>query len=389
MSETWQDIFDASATFDPAGDLDAFLKCVPARWVVYLLCDAEARPVQLLCVKNLRASLKRRLGGEDTVGPTRRVNYRELVRSIHWRRVDSAFESDWIYFEAARVVFPQSYRGMVGFRPAWFLHVDPDAPFPRWVKTIDLSERAGVYVGPVEDKQSAQKLIQLVEDCFDLCRYHNILVEAPFGKACAYKEMGKCPAPCDGSIEMDQYRHLIDWSAKVVVDPADFVREHERRMQQAASEQNFEAAGRIKQYVEQLSHFARGPFRHARRLNDFIYISLQRGPRNATAKLYLITPGLIEEVVGLVCEPLRTGDIMRQVLERAEHRTNEPVDVIGAERIGVVTHHLFAAKKAQGVFLPLDRLDEKSILRAFRDVQKQKVVDVSDDEGIVKELVAM
>jgi hypothetical protein len=241
----------------------------------------------------------------------------------------------------------------------------------------------------LEDKQSATKLLQLVEDCFDLCRYHNILVDAPCGKPCAYKEMGKCPAPCDGSIAMEQYRHLIDWSAKVMVDPADYVRQHERRMQQAALERKFETAGRIKQYIDQLSQFARGPFRHARRLSDFAYISLQRGPRDATAKLYLITPRSIVEVVGLASEPLGTGDILRRVLELLEHQMNHPVDTIGTERLGIVTHHLFATKKTQGVFLPIDSVDEKSILKGFRDVQKQKPVEVPDDEGIVKELIAM
>ena len=73
-----------------------------------------------------------------TIGPSRRVNYREIVRRVHWRRVDSAFEADWLYFEAARVLFPQTYQGMVGFRPAWFVHVNPEATFPRYTKTIDL-----------------------------------------------------------------------------------------------------------------------------------------------------------------------------------------------------------------------------------------------------------
>ena len=42
------------------------------------------------------------------------------------------FEADWVYYETARRVFPQTYRGMVGFRPAWFLQVDPKSSFPRY-----------------------------------------------------------------------------------------------------------------------------------------------------------------------------------------------------------------------------------------------------------------
>ena len=95
-------MFDSSAEFDPARPLDELLKVVPAKWVVYLFADADGQPVQLLCVKNLRASLKRRLGGDELIGPTRKVNYRDLVRRISWRRVDSAFEANLLYLEKAR-----------------------------------------------------------------------------------------------------------------------------------------------------------------------------------------------------------------------------------------------------------------------------------------------
>src|SRR3954451_11165654 len=207
-------IFESRVDFDPAGDFEAFLRQAPAKWAVYLLTDADGRPVQLLCVKNLRYSLKRRLGPSDeNATPSKRVDYRDFVRQVYWRRVDSAFEADWVYYEAARRVFPRTYQGMVGFRPAWFVHVNPEARFPRYTKTTDLTIKSGLLIGPVEDKHAAARLMQLAEDSFDLCRYYQVLVEAPHGRACAYKEMGKCPAPCDGSISMEQYRRLVGWSA--------------------------------------------------------------------------------------------------------------------------------------------------------------------------------
>src|SRR5687767_5872606 len=120
-------IFDAVVPFDPGMDFDAFLKQVPAKWAVYLFADERDQPVQLLCVKSLRDSLKRRLGGQETIGLSKRVNYRDLVRKVYYRRVDSALEADWVYLEAAREVFSGTYQGMVGFRPAWFVHVNPEA----------------------------------------------------------------------------------------------------------------------------------------------------------------------------------------------------------------------------------------------------------------------
>jgi excinuclease UvrABC nuclease subunit len=381
-------LFPLRVDFDPAADFEAFRKLVPARWVVYLMTDADNRPIQLLCVKNLRYSLERRLHSEEAV-LSKRVNYREIVRKIHWRRVDSAFEADAIYLEAARQLFPESYQGMVGFRPAWFIHVNPEVAFPRYVKTIDLHPRAGELIGPIEDKHAAARLIEMIEDLFDLCRYYNILVESPNGKACAYKEMGKCPAPCDGTISIEQYRRLIEWSLATLVDPDEMIRQQTRRMQAAATDLKFEMAAKIKAYVDSISQLRKGPFRHVRRLRDFTYLSLQRGPRDGLAKVFLVTPGQIEEIAGLTTEPIRPSELLRLAFTIAAERANTTIDTPAAERIGVVAHHLFLAKAQHGVFLPLESIDEKAVSKAYRELLKQKPQEQTEGEGVLKELQAL
>jgi excinuclease UvrABC nuclease subunit len=389
--EPSQRSFTHTIAFSPEGDFDVFLKQVPARWVVYLLTDAEDRPVQLLCVRNLRQSLKRRLGGSEQVGPSRRVNYREIIRFIHYRRVDSSFESDWIYYEAARDCFPRTYQGMVGFRPAWFVQVDPEAQFPRYVKTIDLTPRAGMLLGPLEDKHAAARLIQSVEDGFDLCRFYNIMVESPFGKACAYKEMGKCPAPCDGSISLGQYRRMIEWSLSVLTNPGDFVREETARMQQAAGELRFETAGKINGLIRQVNDWSKGAFRFVRPIGLFRMIAIQRGPREGTAKIFLILPGVIEEVAAQI-DAGRGVDDLVDIVQQAvgqEESCPAPPASIAAERIGIVAHHLFMAKQTSGVFMWLQGASTRAIAQGLRDIQKQKLKEAGDEEGLERELQAL
>src|SRR5258708_1404599 len=164
--------------------------------------------------------------------------------------------------------------------------------------------------------------------------------------------------------------------------PAAFTTPPPRRMGHAAAELKFESAARIKAYLDQVSQFAKGPFRHARRLPDFQFVSLQGGPRDGTAKLFLITPGEIQELVGLITEPTKATDLLRLILDAAwSSRTR--VDATGAERIGIVAHHLFLAKQASGIFLRVDSLDDKSLSKAFRDVQKQKPKDDAEEEGLL------
>jgi excinuclease UvrABC nuclease subunit len=384
-------ILDHRVDFDPAGDFEAFLRQVPAKWVVYLFADEADQPLQLLCVKNLRSSLKRRMQGEK-ISLTKSVDYRQIVRRVYWRRVESVFEADWIYHDVAHRIFPDTYQGMVGFRPAWFVHVDSNAAFPRYTKTINLAANSGTYFGPVEDKHAAARLMELMEDAFDLCRYYNILLEAPNGRACPYKEMGKCPAPCDGSISMEQYRRMIEWSAATLADPREMIRQQSERMKEAAADLRFETAGKIKSFVDQLSKLGKGAFRHARPLSDFACITIQPGATAMSAKLFLILPGIIEEVVDLLSEPAQPSDILRAVFASAEEHAGAVLDAKGIERIGIVSHHLFSPKQSQGVFIPLAELADlagKSLLKGYRAVIRRTHEDETEGEGVMKELQAM
>jgi excinuclease ABC subunit C len=388
VSERWP-IFPHELAFDPAGDFEAFLKLAPAKWVVYLLADENDQPVQLLCVKNLRYSLKRRLGGLEMIGPTKKVDYRDLVRKVYWRRVDSAFEADLVYLEAARAIFPQTYRGMVGMRPAWFVHVNPQTTYPRYIKTTNLSGQTGTYFGPLEDKHSAQKLVHLMENLFDLCRDYSTFVQSP-GGPCPWKQMEKCLGPCDGSISLEAYGQVIAFSAQVLSDPLTYLEEETQRMNDAATELRFETAQKIKTRVEQVGQLGKGPYRHVRPLRDFCFLSLQRGPRAGTAKVFLVTPGKVDEVAGLIEEPAKSSDLLRWVLALAEERRQDPVDEIGIERVGVVAHQLFVAKNKQGVFVQIDHVEERALAKAYRELLNQKMApEMEEGEGVTKELQAM
>ncbi len=160
-------------------------------------------------------------------------------------------------------------------------------------------------------------------------------------------------------------------------------------MQNAAAGLQFEEAGKIKNRLDQLSPLGKGAFRHAGQLQEFVFVALQRGPRDQTAKVFLITPGRIEELAGLVQEPLRASELLEHALFAAARGRDAPLDTAGVERIGLVSHHLFLPKQSQGVFIKLEELDAKSLLKGWRQLQNQKAPEESDGEGVVKELQAL
>jgi hypothetical protein len=335
----------AEATLD-AIDAGA-LRQLPARWAVATLCDEAGRPIQLVCWKNLRRTLRGRVDDK----PAR----------VRWRRVDSDFEADWVYLHCARRLWPQTWPAIVPWIQTWFVHVDPEDEFPRYVKTTQLM-RTGRTIGPFPDKHAAARFIELVEDAFDLCRYHHILTQGPNGRACPYKEMGKCPAPCDGSISMQQYHRLIDISLDGICEPKALIAEHTERMESAAGELRFETAARIKMFVAQISEFGKKAYRHARPMEEFSFVSLQPGPRQGQVKIFLIRLGYVEPVACLLGEPLGDLlDLMRGTEAAAPRR----------EGIGLVARHLFAPKATGGEFIRLSEVDERSLRAAYNRVSRK------------------
>lgn len=366
----------------PEDDLEALLKQAPARPAVYLLVDQEERPLQLLSVRNLRASIQRRLGSTQEEQISRRINYRDLVRGVHYLRVDGHFEADFVYLRIARELFAQSYQSLFTQRQPWFIHVDPLAQFPRFVKTnAPMTHRSGMLLGPIEDKHAANRLIELLESAFDLCRYYTTLTQAPHGKACAYKEMGRCDAPCDGSARMEVYRQRIAQAAQTATNPAPERSRQEQNMQLAARELKFEQAGRIKTLLGQLSQLGTGPFKAVRFFHDWRFLAIGPGPKAGSAKLFLVTPGQIEPLASL---PGPSKELA-ELIELAQARARQAPSA-SAEEITITATHLL---RTPHLFLPLDGLSERALDKSIQSLRKQTSAEESPDEGVLTELEAL
>lgn len=371
-------LLDQHMLFDPSADFAAFLDSVPAKWVVYLLSDEQDRPFQLLSVKNLRASLANRLTEHPADEKTRSIPYRQVVRRISYRRVDSTLEAEWIYTQLARELFPDAYQKMLANWAPWYLTIDPEARFPRWLLT-DQPEASllATTFGPIATKNAAQKLVETIEDAFDLCRYHHILIQAPHGQACAYKQMHKCPAPCDGSISLGMYHQQIAMSLAALRsdNPA---AEHEPRMRQAAAALEFELAGKIKAHMQQLTSLKAA----GTSLDRLRFAALCRGSKAKAFKLMLLTPERIElspewskqeELAAILCSwPASVLHPSSSILHPSFH-----------DHLTFISRHILL-QSPDSIFLTDS--DPATILAATARLARRKIEAEPADEGIVQEV---
>ncbi len=110
-------------------------------------------------------------------------------------------------------------------------------------------------------------------------------------------------------------------------------------------------------------------------------------PQAGNAKVFLITPGRIEEVLGLITEP-KPAEVLRTALTLADGARRWRRSA-RRRRIGIVAHHLFSPKQGHGVFVRLDSIDEKTIARAYQEVKKQPAEEPVESEGVMKSAVVV
>lgn len=389
-------LLDQFIPFDPAADFEAFLESIPAKWVVYLLSDEQGRPFQLLSVKNLRASLANRLTEHPADEKTRSIPYRQVVRQVAYRRVDSTLEAEWVYAQLARELFPDAYQKMLANWAPWYIAIDPEADFPRpprWLITDqpDPSLLATTF-GPITTKAAAQTLVETIEDAFDLCRYYQILCQAPHGQACAYKQMHKCPAPCDGSVSLEMYHQQIAMSLAALrsEDPA---AAHEPRMRQAAAALEFELAGKIKAHMQQLGSLKAAGMS----LDRLRFLALCRGGKAKAFKLMLLTPERIElsaewskpeELTAILASWFPDALPLMPAPAHAPAHAPLPAPAARVEHACFHDHLTFISRHVlleSSDSILLTSADPAMALAATARLARRKVEAVCADEGIVQE----
>jgi excinuclease UvrABC nuclease subunit len=363
------DAFEHRVNVDLDGQGQAKLPEVPAAWAVYLMSDERDRPVQLLCVKNLRASVRRRLDPELT--SQRTADLSMVVRTIYYTRVDSAFEQDLRYLEAARVAFPESYGGVLGFLPTWFVHFNPATKYPRLTRQNRIDKRTGLYLGPFADKNHADRHIRSFEELFDLCRDRDRLLSDK-SDPCQWREMGKCVGPCEGppgGVSLDAYRALCAEAADVAANPVAAARAAEARMSQAAVEMRYEAAAALKQRAASLAALREKNSRFCRPIESFRYLAIQPGGDGAV-KLFAIRPNDVRFVAAVFDDqPGGVLDAARALLAEPQDR---PLEKVAYETLSLVASHLFAPKKLPGLFIHADDVDGGHYRQAVAAVLREQ-----------------
>ncbi len=339
------------------------LEPLPTGPTVLLFIDRDRRPVQLLTTQQTRRLATARLTTPPEQHPTK-ADLAAVVRGVRWRNVTGPFPARWRYYQLASALHPREYRQLVAFGPAWFLHQPADLPVPDITITNRIWESAGPTLGPWPARTSAQQALDGLRDLFDLCRHPEQVRRAPAGQRCAYAEMGRCDAPCDGSTPINVYADRVAsaWQfARGAVQP--WIDNATERMRTAAADQQFELAGQIKQQLAFARTWQTNWQSHIRPAEQLDYLLALPVTRRRSRQLFLFRRGELLE--GPTIKPRKCTD---ETLTWLNSQPPPQLDTIPPiqrrEQTWLLAHLLFHREADRALIIPIHPETDENSLRS-------------------------
>jgi excinuclease UvrABC nuclease subunit len=227
-------------------ELDQLPDC-PA---VFVLRAGPGKPY-LARTSLLRRRLKRLLGNSDRA--SRVLNLHGLVERIEYWPTGSQLESSLLFLDLARSNFPEDWQKITRLRPAAYVQLTLDNPFPRTRITSKAIGSRNFAFGPFLSRASAEHFEQEMLDLFQLRRCEENLAPSQSHPGCIYGEMNKCLRPCQQIVSIEEYRseagrveQFLRTRGASLREPAESARDR------ASAQMHFEEALQMHERVERI-----------------------------------------------------------------------------------------------------------------------------------------
>jgi excinuclease UvrABC nuclease subunit len=260
---------------------------------------------------------------------SKRLNLREVARSIRYRLTGSRFEQIFTYYHHAKELFPKRYQSMLRLRPPAVLKVSLRNAYPRCYATrriaVDDSgaPTAGAYYGPFASRRSAEAFAGSALDFFKVRRCQIKIRRDPSFPGCMYSEMKMCLAPCFAGCTKEDYDVEVQKLVQFLDTGGVSLRNSFEQERESASEQlDFERAAALHKKIEKLDDALRGSPELPRRIQDLNAVILQRSAEDQSIAIYAVRGGWLAgpafirfaEIAG---QPRSAEHIFREYLESA------------------------------------------------------------------------
>ena len=118
-------------------------------------------------------------------------------------------------------------------------------PFPRLSMVKKVGDDGATYLGPFGSRRAAEQAATAMHEATKIRQCGGRMSKNPRMSPCALAEMGRCLAPCDGHLSVEEYEVEVQRLREAIsASPVGLVRSLLRRIRRLASGERFEEASR-------------------------------------------------------------------------------------------------------------------------------------------------
>lgn len=302
---------------------------IPTSPGVYRFSDRHGRVLYIGKAKNLRARL---------------ANYFQPLRSIQprtQRMLALAARLDWTVVATDTEALVLEHTWITEFQPPFNVQFKDDKSYPylavtlrdeapRLIITRNDRIRGARYFGPYPKVWLVKEMTALLQQAFPIrtCNDADYRRAVQSGRPCLAGQIGRCFGPCSGLISVEDHRERVNELVGFLAGGDDrTLRRLQRAMRDAAAEQRYEEAARLRDQVAAVEHVME---RNSVALGldvDADVFGLRSDELSAAAHQFIIRGGRIRGerswVVDVELDD-SPGSLLEQVIQSAYEGEREP-----------------------------------------------------------------
>ncbi|MFF5205362.1 excinuclease ABC subunit UvrC [Streptosporangium sp. NPDC000396] len=292
---------------------------IPESPGVYRFKDAEGRVIYVGKAKNLRQRLNSYFADFAGLHPRTQTMLTTAV-DVHWTVVGTEVEALQLEYSWIKEYDPRfnvKYRDDKSYP---YLAVTMGEEFPR-VQVLRGAKRKGTrYFGPYSHAWAIRETVDLLLRVFPIrsCSAGVFKRAGQIGRPCLLGYIDKCSAPCVARVTAEEHRALADDFCDFMAgNTGRFMKRLEREMRQAAAEQEYEKAARLRDDIQALQRAMEKQAVVLGEGTDCDVVALAEDPLEAAVQVFYVRGGRIRGQRGWVVdkvEEVGPGELVEQFL---------------------------------------------------------------------------
>ncbi|WP_344970285.1 excinuclease ABC subunit UvrC [Streptosporangium fragile] len=292
---------------------------IPESPGVYRFKDAEGRVIYVGKAKSLRQRLNSYFADFAGLHP-RTQTMLTTAAGVDWTVVGTEVEALQLEYSWIKEYDPRfnvKYRDDKSYP---YLAVTMGEEFPR-VQVMRGAKRKGTrYFGPYSHAWAIRETVDLLLRVFPIrsCSTGVFRRAGQVGRPCLLGYIDKCSAPCVGRVTVEEHRELAeDFCDFMAGATGRFIRRLEREMREAAAEQEYERAARLRDDIQALQRAMEKQAVVLGDNTDCDVIALAEDPLEAAVQVFYVRGGRIRGQRGWVVDKVEEagpGELVEQFL---------------------------------------------------------------------------